>query len=121
MRALRGRRRDVRFVRSRPLLGPRSGRYAAGAAVVADLIDRDVVDDGLVVGIVNIRCAHVVDGGVIGIVASFPTSTHKANAHVSEPVVDATVVSDMRAPIAGMEAVDASAECPNYDAPSQPA
>src|SRR5450755_637169 len=112
MRALRGRRRDVRFVRSRPLLGTRSGRYAAGAAVVADLIDRDVVDDGFVVGVVDVCCAHVVGGGVIGIVASFPTSAHKANAHVSEPVVDATVVAYMRAPIAGMETVDAGAECP---------
>ena len=107
-------RGDVGFVVVGGLLGAGTGLYATGAAVEAGVVrDVDVVDDGAVdVGVVNIGDVHVIYGGVVGKVAAIPASACVAGAEEAEAVVDAAVEADVGAPVAFMEAVDASGEAP---------
>ena len=63
---LQRRRRHVRFVSRQTFLRSWSCGSTAGAAVVAHLVDGDIVDHRLVIGIVNIGHVHVVDGAIVG-------------------------------------------------------
>jgi hypothetical protein len=54
-------------------------------------------------GRVNISGVHVYDRGVIGKDAAAPLASGKADATVSEAIVHAAIVADMRSPIALVE------------------
>src|SRR5271166_201956 len=69
-------------------------------AVVADVVVRGVVDDGLVVNIVNIRDVYVIHRAVVVETAVIPISALIADATVAEAIVDAAVKADIRAPVA---------------------
>jgi len=58
-----------------PSLPPRSDeRYSTVSAVIADVVESSVVDDGLVVNVVNVRDVHVIHRAVVveGSVIQYP-------------------------------------------------
>jgi len=77
----------------------RSGVNSAVAAVVADAIYGDIVDDGLVVD-VNVGDGHVVHGAVVVEVAISPIATLIAGAKIAEAVIHSTIEADVRSPVA---------------------
>ena len=78
----------------------RASANPAVSAVIADVVVRSVVDDGLVVDIVNIRDVHVIHRAVVVEAAVVPISALIADATVAEAVVDAAVEADIRTPVA---------------------
>ncbi len=56
--------------------------------------------------------AHVGDGSVVVEVVAVPVATEEADADVAEAIVDATVVADVGAPVAGIEAVATAVVAP---------
>ena len=80
--------------------------HAAVATVEAGVIAVVVHDDISVnVCVVHDRDVHVVDCAVVIKVAAIPLAADVAAAVIAEPIVDAAVESDGRAPIAGNENV----------------
>jgi hypothetical protein len=76
------------------------GGYSAIAAVIAYLVDRDVVNDGLVVNVGDVRhVADVIHRAVVKEGPVLPTSAFIAGTGVAESIVDAAVETDMRAPV----------------------
>ena len=80
---------------------------AAVAAVKADAVVV-IVHDGYVVrvDVVNAGSAEVADAGVVEEAIATPLAALEARAKVAEAVVDASVEADVRAPVAGVEAVE---------------
>src|SRR5271157_4409178 len=78
----------------------RAGADSTSSAVVTHMIERGVVDDGLVVNIVNIRDVYVIHRAVVVETAVIPISALIADATVAEAIVDAAVKADIGAPIA---------------------
>jgi hypothetical protein len=73
------------------------------AAVIAYVVDRDVVDDGLVINVADAR--HVGDvrhRAVIEEGSMIPISAFIADTTVAESIVDAAVKPDMRTPVPGI-------------------
>src|SRR5712692_5761842 len=62
---LLGRWLDVILASRSLFLGARLGGGSTRAAVKAGVVFRSVVDDGLVVGVLNVRDVYVVDGAVV--------------------------------------------------------
>jgi hypothetical protein len=84
---------------------------AASAAVVGDA--GVVVDDyGAVVDIGDVVDVDAVDGAVVVEAVSIPVAAMVAVAGVSEAIVDASVVADVRTPEAGVEAIAVTEEEP---------
>ncbi len=80
-------------------------------SIVVD--DRRIMHDGLIhIGIVNDGPVHVHHGGVIRELTTAPFATDKADAHVTEAIVDAAIVSDVRTPISGVEDIHTIVEAP---------
>src|SRR5215475_90254 len=71
----------------------------AAAAVVADTIDRDVVDDRLVVD-VNIGDGYIVHGTVVIEVTVPPVSAVIAGSEVAKAVVHTAIETNVRSPVA---------------------
>jgi hypothetical protein len=98
----------------------RAGMNPTIAAVVADMIDRGVVNYGLVVDM-NIRHVHiyivyrtvVVEGAIV------PISTLVSDTTISVAVIDATIEADVRPPVAGIPSVGAAAPAPVPWSPEQ--
>jgi len=90
------------FTRKSFLLGSRPGPQAACAAVIADTVCAHVIDDRLCVRVADDGAVHVHDRGVVVEIAALPISTGEAGADVAESVVDATVKSDIWAPVTGV-------------------
>ena len=91
--------------------GLRADVDAASAAVVGDA--GVVVDDyGAVVDIGDVVDVDAVDGAVVVEAVSIPVAAMVAVAGVSEAIVDASVVADVRTPEAGMEAIAVTEEEP---------
>src|SRR5580658_7647458 len=88
---------------SRFFLRRRTRRDPSIASVVANAIDRGVIDHGRVVNIVHVRDIHVVDGTVVEELSTSPFATLIAIAEVAKSVVDSTVESNVRTPIADVE------------------
>ena len=90
----------------------RSCREVAGAAVVAHLIDGDVVDDRGVVRVVHHRDVDIGHRAVVGKRVAGPDSAGEAATDITETVVHAAVEADMWTPVTGMEGVHTSHESP---------
>ena len=75
------------------------------------------VDYGLVVNIVNVRVVHVIHGAVVVELSVIPISAFIAETSIAETVVDATVESDVRAPVAAMPSVETTCEAPITGSP----
>jgi hypothetical protein len=91
--------------------GLRPDGDATSAAVVGDA--GVVVDDyGAVVDVGDVVYVDAVNGLVVVEAVSVPVAAVIAVAGVSEAVVDASVVADVRAPEAGMEAIAVTVEKP---------
>lgn len=88
------------------------GSDSAGAAVVSDV--RFVVHDhrAVHVHVGDVDGIDVHDGGVVEESAVAPFSTEKADAAIAEAIVNATVKTDVRAPVTGMPGVKATAPSP---------
>src|ERR1700728_1744392 len=81
--------------------------------VVADASHRGVLDDGVVhISIVNHRGIYVDDRGVVREMRSLPAAADEANSCITVAIVDTPVEADMRAPVAGVEAIHATRKCP---------
>jgi len=81
--------------------------------------DTAIVDDGRIVHdrfihirVVNDRPVHAHDRGVISKVAATPFTAGEADAHVSETIVHAAIVANVRSPIACMEEVVSAFKSP---------
>ena len=120
MLGLEGRRRSVLFVR-RSLFGRRRlSHSAAGAAVIADAVDRRiVVDDGGFVGVVDDSGVYVGDGCIVAIHTAVPGAANKAHSGVTEPIVNSAIKAHMGAPIAAMPDVHAPSPAPIARRPEQ--
>lgn len=95
------------------LLRGRSGRNATGPAVVADMVHGVVVDDDRpVIDIGNVGDVHIGHAAVVIEVASAPLATVEADSGVAETVVNAAIETDVRAPVAAMENVEAIVPAP---------
>src|SRR5580704_3275707 len=78
-------------------------RDAALAAVVADVVDHFVIDDGFVVHVVNVDDVNVGHGPVIEEVSAIPAAAHEPYAEISKAIRDSAIEADVRAPISFME------------------
>ena len=84
---------------------------AAAAAVVADA--RIVVHDhGAVVDVGDVRDVDVVDGAVVHEAVMVPVAAVVAGTGIAVAVGNSTVEADMRAPVAGVPAIEAAEEAP---------
>src|ERR1041385_1434797 len=99
------------------LLGGRLGASAARPAVVADVVHRDVVDHGRVVGVVDARDVDVVHGGVVAELSVVPAPAFVAAAVVTVSIVHAAVIADARTPVARVKHVRASTPGPEARRP----
>ena len=120
--ALRGGWWSMRLVRGRLLRRGRLGPDAASSAVIADVIHRGVVNDGLVVDVGDMHAGvgDIVDGGVVEKVPALPIAAFIARAAVAEAVIDAAVEPDVRSPVAGVEHVCTAGKAPVAGRPKEP-
>jgi len=83
--------------------GPRGD--AAGAAVIADIVDGGAVDHGVVdIGVVNQGGVHMGDSGVVVEDSATPLATNKPYAAVAESIINSAVEADVSAPVTCMQA-----------------
>lgn len=80
----------------------RPGPNAAVASVVADPVNRNVVDHPGVVGIVNVSDIHMVHRAVVIELPVAPIPAVIAVAGIAITVIDTAVEPDLRAPVTGM-------------------
>ena len=111
MLQLRRVRSTVRLVREGCLLGRWAGGDSASAAVKCD-VRVIVYDDGLVVDIRHVGDIHIGHRAVIEELAAAPFSAHESFSEESEPVVDAAIETNVRAPIAGIPNIEAIVPTP---------
>jgi hypothetical protein len=96
---------SVRFTHGNPLLRSRIVPNPARPANIGNTIvdDRRVVHDGLVhIGVVDDGSVHVDYSGVVREIMTAPLAADKSDTHVTEAVVDAAVVADVRTPVSGV-------------------
>jgi hypothetical protein len=78
-------------------------RYSTVATVVADAVHRRVIDHGGVVNVVNVGYIYVIHRAVIVEMVVFPTPALVTVAEVTEAIVNSTIETYPRAPVAFME------------------
>lgn len=101
------------FMQSCLLLRAGTRGYTAMAAVVADAIDSDVVDDGAVdVDISHDGGVHMADGAVVVEVIAAPVSAFISVAVVSVTVIHAAIESQMWSPVASVPHIAAAPPTP---------
>ena len=86
----------------------RSGSYlqAARSAIKADTSATAVVSaNGTVVNVVNHGDIHIVDRAVVVKVSTAPITALVANANITVSIIDATIVADVRPPVATVKAI----------------
>lgn len=88
-----------------PLRGPRRNMETTRSAVVTQMGVARIRNDRAAVEVVNHRGVDVVDRAVVVEVTSAPVTALVAVAGVAKAVVDAAIVADVLAPIAGVIAV----------------
>lgn len=108
---LRRDRCPMRFVGVRLLLRRRARGYSALSAVVCH-VRIIVYDDRLVIDIGHVRDIHIGHRPVVEEFAAAPFPALEAFASVSEPVINATIKSDLRAPIASIPSIEALVPTP---------
>ena len=114
-------RRDwsaVRFVGPGLLLRGGTRGYSALSAVEGHV--RVVIyDDGLVIDIGHVRDVHIGDRAVVEERATAPFAACEAFAEVSEAVINATIESNMRAPIACIPEIEPVVPTPVSGSPQE--
>ena len=110
---------SVLFVRPSKFLSRRLSFTSAGP-IEADIVHRLVLDDGLVVGVGDNGVVHPCDGGVVKEHPVIPVSALVADPAITEAVIDAAVISDVRPPVSGVPSVDATIIPPIAGCPQQP-
>ena len=99
--------------RWRDALGTSRGQFcsgwasgcSAGAAVIANVVHRSVVDHRRVVNVVNVGDVHVVHRTVVIQSSIIPVCALVAGTAVAVAIIDAAVEADLWAPVAGMPEV----------------
>ena len=117
---LLGRGVDVLFVLRGAFLGRRYSSGAARTAIEAGahadvFVDHSAIDER----VVNDRGVYVDDRGVVGETPAAPFTAHETHAAIAESVIHAAVETDVRAPVAGMPAVNAAGEAPVTGSPEE--
>src|SRR5262245_51339231 len=102
MLELKRRRRSVPFTRPSKLLSRRLGSSAAAPTIEADVVRRHVLDDGLRVDVGDNGLIHLSDGRVVKEHSVSPVSALVTDAAITETVIDAAIISDVRPPISGV-------------------
>src|SRR5579863_6210360 len=100
----------------------RRGRARPGttiSAVIADVVVRSVVDDGLVIDVVNVGDIHIIHRAVVIEASVSPISALIADATVTKAVVNATVEADVRTPVAIVPGISIVAPAPISGSPEQ--
>ena len=92
---------------------------STSSAVIADVVERRVVDDGFAVNIVNVRDIHVACRAVIVERSAVPISALITETAIAEAVVDAAVKADTPAPIAFIPGVGVVTPAPVTRRPEQ--
>src|SRR5882724_86977 len=87
------------------------GTYAV-AAVETHAVDGDIVDDSFIVDVGDVHRAYVDDGAIVEDVTVPPIAALVASAAVAVAVIDATIESDGRTPIADMPKIHTCPEGP---------
>ena len=105
-------RRNMPLARRQLVSIARRRRDASGAAVVAHLVDGDVVDYRLVVRVVDNRRVDIVDRRVVPELVAFPATAFKALAHIAAAVIDSAVEPHVRTPIPGVKQKHAATPTP---------
>src|SRR5580698_975663 len=85
---------------------------SASAAVIADVVDGSVVDDGLVVNVGDVGAAKVIHRAVVAEGAVIPVSALIADTTIAEAIVNATVEANARAPVTAIPGEGAAAPTP---------
>jgi hypothetical protein len=116
--SLRGHRRNMSLVCGSLFLGRRPFVKAAVAAIEADAPNTAVHDRG-VVDVVNHSDVHVGHRAVIEKVVVVPTSTHVTVTKITEPIVDPTIRTYLRTPVAVIENVSAVPPAPIAGGPKE--
>src|SRR5271165_3152933 len=91
--------------------------FNAAWAVKGDM--RVIHNDGLVVDVGDGVHVHVHDRAVVEESAASPLAAGKANATVSETVVNSAIEADVRSPIASVPAIEAAGKAPVTWRPEQ--
>src|SRR5208337_21336 len=112
MLGLSGNGRNMTLMLSGFLLRPRTRFNAAGTAVIADVIHRDIVYHGFVVHVMDVDDVNIGHRTVVEEVVVVPASTFEAETEIAEAVDDSAIETDMRTPPAVMEKIHAVAPAP---------
>jgi len=96
-----------------------AGADSTAAAVIADMVDRGVVDYGLVVNVVNVRDVHVIHRAVVVEGSVVPISAFVADATIAETVIDATVKAYLGTPVSVIPGKGVAAPTPITGSPEQ--
>ena len=115
---LRCHRRDSLFACCCEFRRQRTARHASRASVAgaaSSVVNRSVVDDRIryrAVVYVNVGDGHIVDRAVVVETTAAPITALIAGACVAVSIIDATVVTNMRAPITVIVTIPAAGICP---------
>lgn len=116
---LRGHRRDMSFASHRLLLRRGTGTDSSVSTVVADAVDRSVVDDRGVIDVVNVGDIHIVHRAVVVELSALPASALVAVTVISIAVTDSAIEADLLAPISVVENKSVAAPTPVRWSPEQ--
>jgi hypothetical protein len=98
---------DVLLMRSTLFSRTRPRCDAARAAIIADPVDRRVVDDGTVhISIVDDRGVDIDYRRIISEMPAYPIAAGKARTVIPASIIDTAIEADMRPPITGIPAID---------------
>ena len=98
-----GRWRDMSRTGRGLFRSSRPGDGSAGAAVIADIVHRHVVNHGLVVNIDDVPdVGDVIHRTVVEECSVIPVPARIADTNVAEAIEDATVEADLWSPVAGI-------------------
>ncbi|GAB3343336.1 hypothetical protein GCM10027565_47130 [Bordetella tumulicola] len=90
------------------------------AAVIADAAVVDVMDDLAVVDVFDTPCVDTVVLAVVVEVSVLPVAARISRADIAEPIVDAAVIADVLAPVAGIPTIDVIDIAPVAGGPQRP-
>jgi hypothetical protein len=102
---------DVAFAGHHCFRVTRAGMDSAGSAVIAYAVHGDIIDDRLVVN-VHVGDVHIVHRTVVEEVTTIPVPAAVSCAKVAEAVINATVETDVRTPVAGMPYINTFTPAP---------
>jgi hypothetical protein len=83
-----------------------TGLYSARASIVGNALGCVIVDNRLVIHVVNVRYIHVVNGSVVVELSPLPTAAVIPVAGIAVTIVNATVESNRRTPVARMPVIE---------------